>query len=475
MDYKEIVKLLLEKKILVNGQLLSSLRSATSDELEVVHETILKGKFDPKNPLPVNDHEGTVEIVQNHTEVVMKKKEVNDFVMYLKQRHKAIARILQNRPELNRVTSISRIKEKKEQEKIAIIGLVSEKMESKNGHWLLTVEDPSASIRVIISKNNKVPFEAAKDLVLDEVIGISGTNGDDVIFADNIYWPDVPLHKELKKSPNEAYAAFISDLHVGSQEFLEEKFKRFIDWTNGKVGGEEQKAVVEKLRYLFVTGDLVAGVGVYPGQENEVTISSIYDQYIKVAEYLKQIPQRIKIIICPGNHDAGRISEPQPPLSMKYAPDLNNMPNVTMISNPGMVNIHKQPGFPGIDVLCYHGYSFNYYINNVDSIRNNGGYHRADLVMEFLLKRRHLCPTHTSTTYVPNPIKDPLVISQVPDIMASGDIHYTSVANYNNVTVICASCWEGATAFQLKLGHDPEPARVPIVNLQNRKVKILHF
>jgi len=151
------------------------------------------------------------------------------------------------------------------------------------------------------------------------------------------------------------------------------------------------------------------------------------------------------------------------------------MPNVIMISNPGMVNIHKQAGFPGLDVLCYHGYSFNYYINNVDSIRNNGGYHRADLVMEFLMKRRHLCPTHTSTTYVPNPHKDPLVISQVPDIMASGDIHYTSVANYNNVTLICASCWEGATAFQLKLGHDPEPARVPIVNLQSRKVKILHF
>ena len=169
------------------------------------------------------------------------------------------------------------------------------------------------------------------------------------------------------------------------------------------------------------------------------------------------------------------IAEPQEVFYPDYAPDLMEMPNVIVVSNPGMVNIGKTKEFSGFDVLMYHGYSFDYYVSNVESIRNNGGYHRADLIMKFLLQRRHLAPSFKSTPYYPGFDEDPLLIKKIPDFFLTGHIHYSKVANYKGVTMICGSCWQDKTDFQEKLGHDPEPGRVPVVNLKTRDVKILKF
>ena len=169
------------------------------------------------------------------------------------------------------------------------------------------------------------------------------------------------------------------------------------------------------------------------------------------------------------------LAEPQPIFYKEYSPSLFELPNLTLITNPGMVNISKTKSFSGFDVLVYHGYSFDYYIAKVESIRNNGGYHRADLVMEFLLKRRHLAPSFKSTPYFPGHKEDPLLIKKIPDFFLTGHIHYSKVANYKGVTMICGSCWQGKTSFQEKLGHEPEPGRVPWVNLKTREVKILKF
>ena len=146
-----------------------------------------------------------------------------------------------------------------------------------------------------------------------------------------------------------------------------------------------------------------------------------------------------------------------------------------MVSNPAAVNIGSTKDFPGFDFLLYHGFSFDYFIANVESIRNQGGYDRADLMMKFLLQKRHLAPTHKSTLYIPDVNQDPLVISNVPDFFLTGHIHKSSVSNYRNVTMICGSCWQSKTSFQEKVGHHPEPCRVPIINLQTREVKILKF
>lgn len=404
-----------------------------------------------------------------------KKRNIQDFVKFFKNRYKAIVNILGNRQELQNITSISRILNKKDRETVAFIGMVVEKRFTKNKNITLVLEDLTASTRVLINKNNPEAFEIAKDIVLDEVIGLVGVNGENIVFTNNILLPDIPLHKELKKAKEDCYVVFLSDLHVGSCNFLPEEFKKFLKWINCETGNEKQKETASKVKYIFIVGDLVDGVGVYPNQEEELIIKDIYKQYEECAKLLSQIPLHIKLIICPGNHDAMRIAEPQPPLYKDFAEPIWKLKNVVLVSNPALINIHSSEDFSGFDVLMYHGYSFIYYADNVESIRSEGGIDRSDLIMKFLLKRRHLAPTHTSTLYLPDVNSDPLVINKVPDFFITGHIHKAMAANYRNITTVCGSCWQEKTSFEEKMGLHPEPTRVPIVNLQTREIKILRF
>ncbi|MDY7082019.1 MAG: DNA polymerase II small subunit, partial [Halobacteria archaeon] len=72
-------------------------------------------------------------------------------------------------------------------------------------------------------------------------------------------------------------AALVSDIHVGSENFVGDRWREFTDWLSTQ----------EEIEYLMVAGDLVEGVGVYPGQDEELTIVDIYDQYEACAERFK--------------------------------------------------------------------------------------------------------------------------------------------------------------------------------------------
>ncbi|MBU4501282.1 MAG: metallophosphoesterase, partial [Nanoarchaeota archaeon] len=377
--------------------------------------------------------------------------------------------------ELNNPISINKLSNKNRGESISLIGLIVDKRETKNKNIILTIEDLTGTTKALINNNNEEAFNLARNLVVDEVVGLSGSYGNKILFANNLVFPDIPLHKELKKSKDDNYAIFISDIHIGSKMFLHDDFQKFIDWVNGKDGTGEQKEIAKKIKYLFIIGDLVDGVGIYPEQDKELSIKDINKQYEKCAEYLDQIRKDIQIIVCPGNHDALRIAEPQPILNKKFARSIYDIKNVTMVTNPSMVTIDSSKDFPGFDILLYHGYSFDYYVNNVDTIRTNGGYDRADLIMKFLLQKRHLAPSHGSTLYIPDVRDDPLIIKKIPDFFVTGHIHKANIGSYNNITTICCSCWQSKTSFQEKVGHNPEPSRVPIVNLKTREVKMLKF
>ena len=414
-----------------------------------------------------------MEVVTSHKEE-SKKRTPQDFVAYFNTRFKAIGAILRSRPELQGAITISRINQRTGRDRATFIGMVSSKDTTKNGNIILTVEDPSGSTKVLINKNKPDVFMEAKDIVCDEVIGVAGSSGDNIVFANEVFWPDTPS-RELKKSPEPGYAVFLSDLHFGSNEFLPDAFGKFVGWLKGDVGSETQREVAALVKYVFIVGDLVDGIGIYPGQDKELLITDAKKQYDHLAEHLSKIPEHITIIVCTGNHDPVRLAEPQPPHYSDFAEAMYALPNLVSVSNPSFITIHKSEHFSGIDVLLYHGYSFDYYIAEVDGIRNRGGYDRGDIVMKFLMKRRHLAPTHTSTLYVPSPEADPLVISKVPDIFATGHIHKSCVAQYKHITMISGSCFQAKTSFQEKVGHNPEPGRVPAVNLQTREVKIMKF
>jgi DNA polymerase II small subunit len=409
---------------------------------------------------------------------VMAKLEVQNFIGSLNARYKALEGMLSTRRELQNLLSISRVTGKKEREDVSIIGMIRDKeVTNKNKHIRLTVEDPTGTINILVNKNNNELFPIAKDLVEDEVIGIRGTTGDKIIFANSLIYPDVPMYKELKKFPHgtEAMGIMLSDLHVGSTNFLDKELEKGISWIKGEIGSESQRELASKIKYVFILGDLVEGVGVYPDQNKELLIKDIYDQYVACADYLKEIPKNMKLIIIPGNHDAVRIEEPQPPLYDDIASPLFKLPNAMMLSNPCNVNLLSTKDFPGFDFLLYHGYSFTYYADNVESIRQKGGVDRADLIMQFLLQRRHLSPTHTSNIYNPDMKKDPLVIEKIPDFFLSGHLHKTIVSTYKNISLISGSCWQSRTSFMEKMGIHPEPARIPVINFNTREVKIMRF
>ncbi|MBT7297019.1 hypothetical protein HN836_05150, partial [Candidatus Woesearchaeota archaeon] len=147
------------------------------------------------------------------------KYTIKDFANIFVSRYRFLENILRNRQELQSTLTINRVLGKTEKEKVSIIGLVEDIRTTKTGHIMLTLEDLTGKIKVLISKNNKDIFELGKELVLDEVIGIMGSTGDKIIFAEKVIWPDLPETNELKKSSEEEYALFISDIHVGSNMF----------------------------------------------------------------------------------------------------------------------------------------------------------------------------------------------------------------------------------------------------------------
>ncbi len=437
-----------------------------------IYDKFLIHLTEPLQEPQYQEIENKVKIVFSYNKK-LKPIEPQDFVSYFTNRFNSIKKILQNRQELQNPVSINRIFSKKDKEQVSIIGMVKLKETTKSGGISFIIEDLTGSIKVFVNKNRKEIFDVAKDTVLDQVLGVVGVTGTNIVFANNIIEPDIPINKELRKSQDEVYSLFLSDLHIGSTLFLRDKFEKFLNWLNGE--SEKHRELISKIRYLFIAGDLVDGCSIYPGQERELEILDIYEQYKECAKLLARIPKHINIIISPGNHDAMRISEPQPEFYKDFAEDLWKLSNITIISNPGVVNIEANNNFSGFDVLIYHGYSFDYYIANVESIRNNGGYDRPDLIMKFILQKRHLAPTYSSTLSLPDPEKDYLVIEKVPDIFVTGHLHRVSAKNYRHVTMICGSCWQDMTPFQEKLGHNPEPCRVPMLNLQTREIKILRF
>ena len=78
------------------------------------------------------------------------------------------------------------------------------------------------------------------------------------------------------------------------------------------------REIAGKVKYLLIAGDIVDGVGVYPGQAKELSIRDVHKQYNFAAKYLEKIPNYIEIVISPGNHDASRKALPQPAIPEGY-------------------------------------------------------------------------------------------------------------------------------------------------------------
>lgn len=395
-----------------------------------------------------------------------KKVSVPDFVNHFRARYNKIKGILQQR-DLENLTSIRRLN--MNEGSFSLIVSIVEKRVTKNKNLLIDAEDLTGRVRILVNKNKKELFEKAKDLLPDEVVAFSGNGNKEWLFANELYFPDASLN-EKKYLESEELIAFSSDIHVGSTMFLEKNFLKFIKWLNGKEGDEEQRVVAKKIKYLFLVGDSVDGVGIYPDQQKFLNIDDMRLQYKKLAELLKLIRKDIKIIIAPGQHDAVWVGEPQPPIGEDWAKELHKLENVVLVTNPCLVEIDG-----GFKILMYHGASMHGIINSIEELRLNDGHSTPTKVSKEMLKRRHLNPIHGQGDYVPNEKQDPLVIEQVPDIFFTGDQHKLEISNYNNILLVSSSCWQSVTPFEEKVGNHPDPCKVPIFNMKTREIKVIDF
>jgi DNA polymerase II small subunit len=257
------------------------------------------------------------------------------------------------------------------------------------------------------------------------------------------------------------YAAFVSDVHVGSNTFLREEFEDFLAWLNRTNG--RKRDVAKSVGYVVVPGDVVDGIGVYPDQEEELAINDIYGQYEELARLFKRIPEHIKVIMLPGNHDAVRPAEPQPTFPSEIRELFGQ--NVIFTGNPCYFSLH------GVEILAYHGRSMDDFIKALPSL----DYSKAKKIMIEMLKKRHLVPIYGGRTPIAPEHKDYLVIDRVPDIFVTGHGHATDMGKYRGVTLINASCWQAQTKYQKMHNFIPDPAKVPIVNLKTGEASIIDF
>jgi len=394
-----------------------------------------------------------------------------DFLPHFLDRYERISVIIKRRMNCRQ---IRHIRNGMRGEEVSVVGMVASVNKTAKGNTRVELEDATGHLPIIL-RNHEV-------IIPDEIIGVTGSLSDGgYLFANRVTYPDVPIPSSTSQSslplpanfnsdhsPNDnergggngkqkrIYAVFISDMHVGSSTFLEEAWGNFVQWL-------KEKSRRIGIAYLVVAGDIVDGIGVYPGQEEDLSIMDIEEQYKTAAGYFHDFPSHIHVVVAPGNHDAVRIAEPQPPLPealRKLFPD-----NTCFVSNPAYVKIG------GRLVLIYHGQSYDDFVNSVSRL----SYSKPEEVMAEMLKRRHVALIYGNAVSIVPDGHDYGVIDRVPDIFHCGHTHTVGISKYRNVLLVNSGTWQSQTPYQKKRNINPVPGCATLVELSEMKVKVMEF
>jgi DNA polymerase II small subunit len=439
-------------------------RSDTEDVREAHHETSVN-----QTETDAREVETRLEVLENPGNDSGGARDTAELLQYFRDRFSKISQILRQRSDARSSITIEEALKAPPRTKNRIICIITDKRERPRS-LLLTVEDTESQATVIVSSSADTSItQRARSLFLDQVacIEVSRTQGDLLIGHDFLN-PDIP-DRPIRGSDEEVYAALLSDLHVGSQKFLSEPFQRFLRWVQGDYGDEKIRRVARRLKYIVIAGDLVDGIGVYPGQEKELATTDIHHQYAEAAKLLSSIPPNISIIIIPGNHDATLQAIPQPPISEEYMGSLLDQVNVTSLGDPARIRLH------GVELLLYHGRSLDDLVGTVPGVTYQNLEKTGVSMLRSLLRARHLAPIYGSRTpIIPQP-HDHLVIVKPPDIMHCGHIHVVGYEHYRGTLLLNSGTWQAQTEFQERNGLVPTPAVAPIVNLRTLTVSPLRF
>ncbi|MBN3037350.1 MAG: DNA-directed DNA polymerase II small subunit [Candidatus Diapherotrites archaeon] len=397
----------------------------------------------------------------NVTGKSMCEGKVDDFVEHFRDRFRRLSGIIKER---GPARDIEHVKRRGMGEKVRIIGMVSEIKTTKNGHRLISLEDETDTINVLVPQSDRQLIEESHNVINDEVIAIDGKMSRELFIANAIIKPDIPLHQP-RRTEESLCVGMMSDTHIGSLLFMRQNFEKFIDWMHGRHGNAKQRELAGRIKYITIAGDLVDGVGIYPNQEYELETTDIFEQYRQFKQYLEQLPDYVEVVLTPGNHDAVRTADPQPAMSNEVTNNITSLDNVNLMSSPGYCSLH------GVEFLLYHGASIH---SIVPHVKTTDYVHPEKVCVEYL-QRRHLHPVYGERPPITPEKKDYMVIERVPDVMQVADVHRNGYITYKGVIGVNAGCWQKQTPYQLQKGHHPTPCILPILDLHATKLSIVHF
>jgi len=368
----------------------------------------------------------------------------DSFVDIFKTRYSFLHSKLNERSRNFYFSPVSKLR--RENNQVFASGMVVNYNESKKGFRIVEIEDDAEAIKVILPKTYK-------DIIIkDEVIGVSGQFSKDgtAIFADNVYRPEVSKTPSL--SQNGIRVMVISDIHVGSKNFMEDSFIEMIDYVN-----------TQGISFVIMNGDLVDGIGVYPDQEADLEITDINLQYKKLATLISKFNRNVRVIVIPGNHDIVYPMEPQNPLPK----EINELfpVNVTSLSNPVWVEIGERI------FLLYHGTSIFDFLEAIPGATLND----TGRVMVEMLKRGHLAPEYgKNLSFIPLK-SDYYLIDPVPDALITGHVHDHSITTYRGILAINASTFQEQTNYQRMMNFNPRPGIGTIVDTYDMSTTLVKF
>jgi len=413
-----------------------------------------------------SEYDPEIKIIKDVTGKSTCEGKTSDFTKLFLNRYGVLRKILRSqRREMANVIPINRIKRSGVKD-IQIVGIIEDVRTTKNGHKLIEIEDETGTAAAIVLKDNREATQMASGIILDEILGMKCqlSKDGDLLLVQSIVFPDVSIQNERHRSEVPVCAAFLSDIHIGSKQFMETEWQAFLRWINGEMGNSRQKDVAGKIKYLVIPGDAVDGIGIYPNQDKELSIVDVYRQYETLAEQLQLIPDHISIVLQPGNHDAVRPAEPQPAFE-KEIRDLFSDKDITFVGNPCYFSLH------GVEILSYHGQSLLDFATNIQCLR----YNEPLEIMKTMLKKHHLSPVYGGYTPLAPEHLDYMVIDKVPDIFVTGHVHLATIGEYRGVTLINASSWQSQTSYQKMLNFIPDPAKLPIADLKTGNVTMMDF
>lgn len=400
-----------------------------------------------------------VQVLSDPTQAIAPVEANEGYSSLFRDRYARLMSVVRKRPDMRGVAGTSAGRNLPEGQSVKVAGLLSTRVNRRTSVDL-TLDDLGGTLKVICQDESVM--KSALEAPLDSMIVVEASKSRaGQLFANSLTLPDIPDRKPAGTS-HRVYAALVSDLHIGSRMFLAEDFQRFVQWLNGKLGDGD---IVGRIKYLIIAGDLVDGVGVYPGQESQLSEFDPKKQYATAAKFLEQVPSHIQIIVSPGNHDPVRQALPQPAVSTDMAELLYRMENVRWVGDPAYVKLD------GVTFLIYHGRS----LDDVIATTPHLSYDKPAIAMKLLLKSRHLAPTYGKRTALSPELRDYLVIDPVPEVLHCGHVHTYDELTYRGTLVVNSGTWQAQTTLQSNMGLEPTPSVIPIVDLSSLKVVRRNF